>query len=130
VTDVETTVRFYCDVLGFRCANRFEGWASLQRDSAEIMLSLPNEHLPFQKSLFTGSFYFHSDDVDALWAQLRERIDVVYPIENFDTACASSPSVTSMDTFFNSARKFNHPDFITPFLSAGISSYNRSSRGL
>jgi uncharacterized glyoxalase superfamily protein PhnB len=22
--------------------------------------------------------------VDALWAQLRERIDVVYPIENFD----------------------------------------------
>jgi catechol 2,3-dioxygenase-like lactoylglutathione lyase family enzyme len=84
VTDVETTIRFYCDVLGFRCANRFEGWASLQRDSAEIMLSLPNEHLPFQKSLFTGSFYFHSDDVDALWAQLRERIDVVYPIENFD----------------------------------------------
>jgi catechol 2,3-dioxygenase-like lactoylglutathione lyase family enzyme len=52
VTDIEKTIRFYCDVLGFRCANRFESWASLQRDSAEIMFSLPNEHLPFEKSLY------------------------------------------------------------------------------
>jgi catechol 2,3-dioxygenase-like lactoylglutathione lyase family enzyme len=84
VTDIEKTIRFYCDVLGFRCANRFESWASLQRDSAEIMFSLPNEHLPFEKSLFTGSFYFHADDVDALWAQLRDKADVVYPLESFE----------------------------------------------
>jgi uncharacterized glyoxalase superfamily protein PhnB len=84
VTDIEQTILFYCDVLGFRCANRSEGWASLQRGSAEITLSLPNEHLPFEKSLFTGSFYFHADDVDALWAQLRDKTDVVYPLESFD----------------------------------------------
>jgi catechol 2,3-dioxygenase-like lactoylglutathione lyase family enzyme len=84
VTDIEKTIRFYCDVLGFRCVNHFQGWASLQRDAAEVMLSLPNEHLPFEKSLFTGSFYFHADDVDALWAQLREKTEVVYPIESFD----------------------------------------------
>ena len=84
VTDIEKTIRFYCDVLGFRCANRFESWASLQRDSAEIMFSLPNEHLPFEKSLFTGSFYFHADDVDALGAQLRDKADVVYPLESFE----------------------------------------------
>jgi uncharacterized glyoxalase superfamily protein PhnB len=84
VTDVEKTIRFYCDVLGFSCASRFEGWASLQRDSAEVMLSLPNEHVPFEKSLFTGSFYFHVDDVDSLWTQLRDKAGIVYPIENFD----------------------------------------------
>jgi uncharacterized glyoxalase superfamily protein PhnB len=84
VTDIEHTIRFYCEVLGFRCAGQFEGWASLHRDSAELMVSLPNEHLPFEKSLFTGSFYFHSDDVDSLWADLREKAPVVYPIENFD----------------------------------------------
>jgi catechol 2,3-dioxygenase-like lactoylglutathione lyase family enzyme len=84
VTDIEKTILFYCDVLGFRCVNRFEGWAALQRDSAEIMLSLPNEHLPFEKSLFTGSFYLHAGDVDALWTQLREKAPVVYPLATFD----------------------------------------------
>jgi uncharacterized glyoxalase superfamily protein PhnB len=84
VADIDQAIRFYCDVLGFTCAGHFDGWASLHRDFAEVMLSLPSEHLPFEKSLFTGSFYFHADDVDSLWAQLREKAAVVYPIENFD----------------------------------------------
>jgi uncharacterized glyoxalase superfamily protein PhnB len=84
VTDMEQSICFYSDVLGFRCANRLDGWASLKRDRAEIMLSLPNEHLPFEKPLFTGSFYFHVEDVDALWEPLRAKVTVVYPIENFD----------------------------------------------
>jgi len=84
VTDIEESLRFYCDVLGFRCTNRLDGWASLQRDEAEIMLSLPNEHLPFEKPIFTGSLYFHADNVDSLWQQLRDKATIVYPIEDFD----------------------------------------------
>jgi uncharacterized glyoxalase superfamily protein PhnB len=84
VADMDETIRFYCEVLGFRCANRINGWASLQCDLAEIMLSLPNEHVPFERSNFTGSFYFHAEDVDSLWTQLRDKAIVVYPIENFD----------------------------------------------
>jgi uncharacterized glyoxalase superfamily protein PhnB len=84
VTEMEQSIRFYCDVLGFHCANRLDGWASLQRDSAEIMLSLPNEHLPFEKPLFTGSFYFQVEDVDALWEDLRAKASIVYPLEDFD----------------------------------------------
>jgi len=84
VTDIEQSLRFYCNVLGFRCVNRLDGWASLRLDQAEIMLSLPNEHLPFEKPIFTGSLYFHTEGVDALWEQLRDKAAIVYPIENFD----------------------------------------------
>ena len=84
VADMDESIRFYCDVLGFRCANRMDGWASLQHGPAEIMLSLPNEHLPFEKATFTGSFYFQAQDVDSLWKQIREKATVVYPIEDFD----------------------------------------------
>lgn len=83
VTNVEETVRFYCDLLGFECTNRMGGWASLSRDEAEVMISLPNEHVPFDKPTFTGSLYFNTDDVDALWAKLKDKATVVYPIENF-----------------------------------------------
>ena len=84
VTDVENSIRFYSDLLGFACANRTAAWASLRRDHAEIMVSLPNEYLPFDKLVFTGSFYFQIQDVDALWRQLGEKVSVVYPLENFD----------------------------------------------
>jgi len=48
------------------------------------MLSLPNEHLPFEKPEFTGSLYFQADDVDSLWENLRNKAIVVYPLEDFD----------------------------------------------
>ncbi len=84
VADIEQSICFYCGVLGFHCENRLDGWASLQLDQAEIMLSLPNEHLPFEKPMFTGSLYFHVENVDALWDQLRDKATIVYPVENFD----------------------------------------------
>jgi catechol 2,3-dioxygenase-like lactoylglutathione lyase family enzyme len=71
--DLDTSIAFYCDLLGFACANRLEGRAVLKKDAVEIMLSLPNEHEPFDKIQFTGSFYFHSDDVNDLWRQLKDK---------------------------------------------------------
>ena len=84
LANMDESIRFYTDVLGFSCANRTDGWATLECDLAEIMLSLPNEHLPFEKPEFTGSFYFQAEDVDSLWEKLRDKVVVVYPLENFD----------------------------------------------
>jgi uncharacterized glyoxalase superfamily protein PhnB len=84
VADLEKAICFYRDLLGFDCLNRTEGWASLQKDDVEIMISLPNEHEPFDKLQFTGSFYFRCDDADAMWNRLKDKAVVVYPIENFD----------------------------------------------
>ena len=83
VNNIDDTVRFYRDVLGFECANRMDGWAALCKDSVEVMISLPNAHEPFEKPTLTGSIYFNTSDVDALWEQIKDKARVVYPIENF-----------------------------------------------
>jgi uncharacterized glyoxalase superfamily protein PhnB len=84
VANMDESIRFYSDVLGFCCANRTEGWATLQCGSAEIMLSLPNDHFPFEKPRFTGSFHFQKENVNSLWEKLRDKAVVVYPVEDFD----------------------------------------------
>jgi catechol 2,3-dioxygenase-like lactoylglutathione lyase family enzyme len=59
--DLDTSIAFYHDLLGFECIARVEGWASLSKDGVELMLSLPNAHEPFERIQFTGPFYFHPD---------------------------------------------------------------------
>ncbi len=84
--DLRGTIAFYTDVLGFEC-KAFEedwGWAVLSRDGVEVMLALPNAHLPFEKPTFTGSLYFKTNEVDALWQTLQTRARVCYPLEDFD----------------------------------------------
>ena len=82
--DLDQTIAFYCDLLGFECINRMEGWALLHQESVELTLSLPNAHEPFDKIQFTGSFYLHPDKVDELWRQIKDKAVVVYPLEDFD----------------------------------------------
>ena|ERR1051326_5691433 len=87
VADIPATLRFYQEVLGFACASAAEGWACIQRDGVELMLSAPNAHYSFDKSNFTGSFYFRLEtpkQVDEFWRQVKDKVTVVYPIENFD----------------------------------------------
>ena len=87
VTDIPATLQFYKEGLGFQCTAQFEGWACLQRDGVELMLSVPNAHYPFDKSHFTGSLYFKletPEQVDTFWQQVKHKATVVYPIEDFD----------------------------------------------
>jgi uncharacterized glyoxalase superfamily protein PhnB len=83
VTAIEPAVAFYRDVLGFRVVSSMEGWAAIERDGVEVMFALPNAHTPFDAPRFTGSLYFRVDDVDALWAQLKDRARVEYALETF-----------------------------------------------
>jgi len=84
--DFEGTLAFYTDVLGFKLEVQLDenGWADLSRDTIEVMIAKPNEHMPFYKAMFTGSIYFNVEDVDALWAELKDKTNVCYPIETFD----------------------------------------------
>jgi len=82
--DLDGSIAFYREMLGFECVNRAEGWASLQKDAVELMLSLPNAHERFDKIQFTGSFYFHPENVEELWRGVRDKATVVYPLEDFD----------------------------------------------
>jgi len=80
------TIDFYTKVLGFTCDNVNDdwGWATLSVDGVSIMLTTPNEHVAYDKIGFTGSFYFTTDDVDAMWEKVKDKATVCYGIEDFE----------------------------------------------
>lgn len=84
--DIEATIRFYTGMLGFTLAeyNHSWGWASLYKDEVSVMLAGTNEHIPFEAAAFTGSFYFNTDDVDALWLRLKDKVEICYEPETFE----------------------------------------------
>jgi uncharacterized glyoxalase superfamily protein PhnB len=47
------------------------------------MFTIPNEHMGHGLALLTGSLYINVQDVDAAWNELKDKCQVVYPIENF-----------------------------------------------
>ena len=83
--DLKGSVDFYTNSLGFT-ADEFNeewGWALLAKDDVSLMLARPNEHAPYEKIGFTGSFYFNTDSVDALWDEFNDKARVCYGIEDF-----------------------------------------------
>ncbi|MFM7018179.1 VOC family protein [Flavobacterium sp.] len=84
--ELNETVDFYCNVLGFICGNYNEnwGWAAIHKDDCEIMIAKPNVHTPFDRPYFSGTFYIKTDDVDALWNQIKDSVKIAYEIEDFD----------------------------------------------
>ena len=86
VPDVKATVTFYTEVLGFTCDNSSDEWqwASVSRDAVVFMLAAPNEHMPYTAPAFTGSFYIRVDAVDEMWNYLNSKVEIVYPIDNFE----------------------------------------------
>ena len=80
------TIDFYTQTLGFACGevNEEWGWAALQKNNVEIMVAKPNAHMPFERPVFTGSFYIRTDDVDTLWENLKDKVRIVYALEAFE----------------------------------------------
>jgi uncharacterized glyoxalase superfamily protein PhnB len=83
--DLRASIAFYTEVLGFECESLSEecGWASLRRDGVSIMLAGPNQHEGDTAPAFTGSLYFHTDDVADLWQRLKDKDRTCYLIANF-----------------------------------------------
>jgi uncharacterized glyoxalase superfamily protein PhnB len=84
VEAMEPAIAFYRDTLGFECVASTDSWACMSGDGVEVMLSLPNAHLPFERPVMTGSLYFNTDDADAWWEKLKDKCPVEYPIEDFE----------------------------------------------
>lgn len=84
--NLSETISFYTRILGFTCHefNEKWQWAALQKDDVEIMFSKPNELLIFQRSNFTGSFYFEIEDVKRFWQIVKQNVEVVYEPEYFE----------------------------------------------
>lgn len=84
--DLEATIQFYTDVLGFTC-DAYEqewGWASLSKDQVKIMFTHPNPHRNLPKAIMSGSLYINTDMVDSWWEKLKAKCAVCYELEQFE----------------------------------------------
>ncbi len=84
--DMDRSVAFYVEVLGFTCGMRTTVYANLQRDGVRLMLAAPNAHELWTGAKFTGQLYMQlgsPKQVDALWEAIRERVDAIYPPDDF-----------------------------------------------
>lgn len=83
--DLRATTAFYEKVVGLSISalETYPGIVFLEKDGIEIMLSEPNAHISFTNPIFTGSFYFRTNDVDGLWDRISNQAKIVYEIENF-----------------------------------------------
>jgi len=84
--DLSGTIDFYTNILGFTCDafNEDWGWATLSIDNVDVMFARPNEHVPYDKIGFTGTFYFTTDDVETIWSKVKDKANICYGIEDFE----------------------------------------------
>ena len=83
--DLEETIQFYSDFLGFECQGVYPDadnpyWCSLRRDNVVIR----NEHSPLENPVMTGSLYPYPDDVEQAWEMLKDKVTIEYPLEVFE----------------------------------------------
>ena len=84
--DMDRSVRFYVDVLGFTCGLQTPSYSNLYRDAVRVMLAAPNDHGEWEGPKFTGHLYIgldRAEEVDALWTKVKDRAEVIYAVDDF-----------------------------------------------
>jgi len=74
VTDIEQAVAFFCDALGFELGFRGGEYAYVRRDAVAFRL-IEDEPLP-PRGHGRYTSYVDVDDVDALYAELKPKLDL------------------------------------------------------
>jgi len=91
--NLEETISFYENALGFKSQSNFPNFASLSRENIEIMFIVPNDEPEdckapdekekfFPRSVLTGSIFIFMEQVDELWEQVKNKAVIKSPIEN------------------------------------------------
>ena len=71
-SDMDRTIAWYGDVLGFRCVRRMgDEWCRLEQDGVSLMF-MKNDHVGTPQA--TATQYIYVDDVNALWETLKDRV--------------------------------------------------------
>jgi uncharacterized glyoxalase superfamily protein PhnB len=84
VADLQRSIDWYTEILGFDAQGRADDdgggeYCFVRAGSVEVLLST-GSYLGGAPT-FTGTLYFHVKGVDALFARVRGRADVVWPLE-------------------------------------------------
>lgn len=77
--DVQSSIKFYTDVVGLDVADRQDeqgksGWAMLQKNGVKLMLASPHyfpEMPKVQDRYFQAQYYFYTSDIEGLRARIE-----------------------------------------------------------
>lgn len=76
-SDLDTSIRFYCGILGFDCTFKADGYAFLRRDHAAIRVVVTPADVDLSDERRHQMIYIDVDDVDALYEQLKPGLDTL-----------------------------------------------------
>ena len=87
--DLNKTLTYYTEILGFELINSYKDkdkltWMLLKRDNAEFMFTSRFMRSQSKSTMCTGTFYIYPQDVDAFWNEIHEKVEVAWPIQDFD----------------------------------------------
>jgi len=85
--NLEETISFYMNVLGFKNQSNFPNFASLTKDNVEIMMIVPAEEPGecdaqnsddafFTSARLTGSIFIFTENVDELWDKVKDKATI------------------------------------------------------
>lgn len=91
VKNLDETISFYVNVLGFKMQTNFPNFASLHRGDVQIMVILPvdepedckdenNKEPFFPKSVLTGSIYIFVKNINAFWEEIKDKVSILSTI--------------------------------------------------
>lgn len=89
--NLQETISFYEEVLGFKAQSNFPNFVSLTRDEVELMFVVPQpdpENCDVYPGAFppqtrmTGSIFIYMQYVDNLWEQVKDKAQVKTQISN------------------------------------------------
>ena len=79
VSDMEESIRFYTDVLGFHTALQSDDYSILTKDNASLHLTRAENQAVLDATRGHVSFYLEVEDVESLWSHVsrfRDRYKV------------------------------------------------------
>ena len=79
VPDLERALAFFDDILGFKATYREPGYAYVERDDVAFRILQEGEGNPFQPGTRRFAYYIDVRDVDALYAELKPKLDTLPP---------------------------------------------------
>ena len=82
VNDLEETLCFYTEVLGFQLCWKDGDTASVEQGHARLMFST-GENLGCEPSL-SGTLYFYPEDVRSTWERVSSKAAVEWPLQKMD----------------------------------------------
>jgi len=88
--DLEQTISFYEEVLGFRGKSNFPNFVTLTREGVELMFIVPQEPPKgcddpagfFPNPVLTGSLFIITNQADDLWHSIKDKVVVKDAIAN------------------------------------------------